>query len=133
MRQGTDFGNSTFIPQSIESQIEGRWFPEQPSNGLRQIDTQLGGRCSTDQIELPPTGRRGRELERTISESQLGCASREAALVCDGWCEYSNVPYANIVSIRRPLQEHSDLMLAGRSLCPPARSCSAPGKAQEAR
>ena len=32
--QATDFANSTFRPQSIEGQIEGQWFPDQPSNEL---------------------------------------------------------------------------------------------------
>jgi len=136
--QSTDLGKSTFAFQSIESQIKGQRFPDQLSNELPRIDIQLGRRHPFNQSETFPSrksqeSRRGRELEGTKFESQPRYASLEATFVCDGWCEYNDVPHANIVSIGRPLQEHSDLMLAGRSLCPPARTCTAPGKAQGAR
>lgn len=102
--QATDFANSTFMPRSIESQFEGRWFPDEPSNELPQIDTKFGGRRSVDQAEFSPSrksrdSRRGRELERTSFGSQPRYASPEATFVCDGWCEHSDVQYANIVSI----------------------------------
>lgn len=136
--QTTDFGSSICISQSIESQIE-RWpFPEQPSNELRQIDGQFGRRRSADQSKLPPArksreSRWQRELERTVFGSQPRYPSPGATLDCGRWCEYSDVRYANIVSLGRLLQEHSDLILAGRPFCPPARPCSGPGKAQGAR
>jgi hypothetical protein len=104
--QATDFANSTFMPRSIESQFEGRWFPDEPSNELPQIDTKFGARRSVDQGEFSPSrksreSRRGRELERTTFESQPRYASPEATFDCDGWCEHSDVQYANIVSIGR--------------------------------
>jgi len=102
--QATDFANSTFMPQSIESQFEGRWFPDEPSNELPQIITQVGGRRSVDQSGFSPSrmsweSRRGRGLERTSFGSQPRFESPEATFVCDGWCEYSDGQSANIVSI----------------------------------
>jgi len=94
-----------FTPQSIEGQIEGqgKWFPDEPSNELPQIDTKLGGRRSVDGSEKSPSrkreSRRGRELVRTIIESQPRYASPEATFACDGWCKYSDVQYANILSL----------------------------------
>jgi len=136
--QATDFANSTFMPRSIESQFEGRWFPDEPSNELPQIITQVGGRRSVDQSELSPSrksreSRRGRVLERTSFGSQPRCDSPEATFMCDGWCEYSNGQSANIVSIGCAPQGRSDLMLACRYRFRRARTCNAHGKAQEAR
>ena len=136
--QDTDFGNSALRPQSIESQIDRQWFPDQPSNGLPQIDTQLGGRRSVDQSELSPSrkvreGRRGREKERTIVETQPRYASPERRFPCDGWCMYNDTKHADIVSIGCAPQGRSDLMLARRYLCQRVRICNAHGKAQKAR
>jgi hypothetical protein len=128
-----------FTPQSIEGQIEGqgKWFPDEPSNELPQIDTKLGGRRSVDGSEKSPSrkreSRRGRELVRTIIESQPRYASPEATFVCDGWCKYSDVQYANIVSTGCAPQGSSDLILAPSCLCQRVRTCNVPGKAQEAR
>ena len=136
--QATDFANSTFMPRSIESQFEGRWFPDEPLNELPQLDTKFGGRRSVDQGEFSPSrksreSRRGRELERTTFESQPRYASPEATFVCDGWCEHSDVQYANIVSIGCSPWGRGDLMFPRRYLFRHARTCSAHGKAQKAR
>lgn len=135
--QDRDIANS--IPQSIEGQIEGqgKWFPDEPSNGLPQINTQLGGRRSVDRSELSPSrkreSRRGRERVRSIAESQPRYASPEATFACDGWCKYSDVQHADIVSIGCAPQGRSDLMLARSCLCQRVRTCNVPGKAQEVR
>ena len=141
--QATDFADSTFIPQSIESQIEeqGKWFPDQPLNELPQINTQLGGRRSVDQSELSPSrkrnsrreSRRGRELVRTITESQPRYASPEATFVCDGWCKHRDVQYANIVSIGCTPHGRSKLMPARRYLCRRALTNKGLGRGLEAR
>jgi len=133
-----DFENVTLIPKSIEGQSEGQWFLDEPSNEPPQIDTQLGERRSVDQREDSPSrmsreSPRGRELARTISEPRPRCLSPVSVFICDGWCEYSDSQYANIVSIGCALQGRSDLMLALRYVCQRARTCNAHGNAQAAR
>ena len=152
--QDTDIVDPTLIPQSIEGQTKGQWFPDQPSNELPQIDTRLGGRRSVGQSDLSPKSpssvgqsdlspkspsrksrksRRGRTQQRTTFGSQLRYASPETTIVCDGWCKFSDVQYANIVSIGCALQGRSDVMLARSYLCQRARTGNAHGKAQTAR
>ena len=129
--------NLTLVPKSIEGQLEGQWFPDEPSNEPPQIDTQLGERRSVDQREDSPSrmsreSPRGRELARTIFE-QVFEPRPWSLFICDGWCEYSDGQYANIVSIGCAPQGRSDLILALRYVCQRARTCNAHGKAQEAR
>jgi hypothetical protein len=139
--QDTYIAKSMYTPQSIESQIEGqgKWFPDQPSDALPQIDTQLGGRRSVDQSESSPSPsrkrdiRRGREVVRTIVESQPRYASPEATFTCDGWCKHNDIQYANIVSIGCAPQGRCDLMLARSYLYQRVRTCNVLGKAQGVR
>jgi hypothetical protein len=94
-RQATDFEVSGAPRPSIETTIEateGR----QPAV---QVDNELG--------EGPPSPRgrtRGtrRPRERMLF-TQTRFASPDARFDCDGWCKHSDVPHANVVSIRRLL------------------------------
>ena len=99
-RQATDFQVSGAPRPSIETTIEateGR----QPAV---QVDNELG--------EGPPSPRgrtRGtrRPRERMLF-TQTRFASPDARFDCDGWCEHSDVPHANVVST------HSASFIVGR-------------------
>jgi hypothetical protein len=73
-----------------------------PTVELPQIDTQLGEARPADQREMSPRGRsraRRESREQMFFESQIRFASPEARFVCNGWCEYSEEPHPNVVSI----------------------------------
>jgi hypothetical protein len=105
--EATGFLHESFeASPSIISLVEGPQHANQPSDGPPRIDAHLGERGPADQSQLSRSAqssetRVGRSPERMLFESQMRYTSPERVFSCDGWCEYSDVPRPNIVSIGR--------------------------------
>jgi len=104
--QAVDFVNATFqAPSSLAYTTEGQR-PSEQSEPLR-VDIHLDeagrarqGEWSSSSGEKSLRTPRALQLEEPVLfQSPIRCASPEPFFVCDGWCQYSEVPHPNVVSI----------------------------------
>ena len=130
-----NFTNSLYeVSQYIASPTDTRP-PELPSVQIPQAGTQAGGGRPTDQPGLSPepeSPRTRRPRERSLFSTHARYASPEPRFVCDGWCEYHDDPHPNVVCIVHSFRASGNFMILGSSLCLPARTYKARGKAQTA-
>ena len=129
-RQATDF-HSSVPPPTLETAIEA-------IEGQRpavQVDTELGEARPADQRDLSPRGRARatrRPRERLLF-TQTRCASPEARFVCDGWCNYNEVPHPTVVSIWRLHYGTVGLTFVGSCPSPLVRTCNGHGRGRKVR
>ncbi|KAH9968493.1 caspase domain-containing protein [Lactifluus volemus] len=109
-RQAADFNHSIFqVLQSVETVLDSQPV-EPPSCQIPPDGTQVGGGV-TDQSGWSSEAqfRVNRHSEEvSLFACQPRCASPEPRFVCDGWCEYSDIPHPMVIS----LSACSDLQVA---------------------
>ncbi|KAH9977499.1 caspase domain-containing protein [Russula compacta] len=105
-RQATGFADSTSDLLSIASVTEGQRPGDRPSDQPLEVDIQFVGDRRRNKRDKSPgpksrVTRRPRPRERMLFEfeSQVRYASPEPSFACDGWCDYSEVPHPNVLSL----------------------------------
>lgn len=101
-RQDTDYYPETVSSLPAIDAIVG----QSPTAEPLKIETQSRSADQREMSPTSPTSSRGRTRGRLFG-SPTRCTSPEARFVCNGWCEYSEEPHPNIVSIRDHLSRSS--------------------------
>lgn len=113
--QAMDSTNAmSWVSPPLGYTIGEQWPSERPGSSSQPLQV---GSLLVDEASLSDQGGRSsgetprrtrRSHERMLFPCQIRYASPERIFRCDGWCQYSEVPHPNVVSVGCPFQRGSD-------------------------